>query len=176
MCDALGATPAIHRKSAKEAVPIDPKEQRHLSTQGAKAPGGSPNSAKGGKKPTNKKRRSIPGMILRFIGCVFCVCIMLGSVGAVLLAMYVVQVTADPEGKLDLEKKKDQQTTILYTREGDEYATLSGDANSIWVNLSDIPENLQHAVVAIEDKDFYNSIGVNFKRTCLLYTSDAADD
>ncbi len=165
MCDALGATPAIHRKSAKEAVPIDPKEQRHLSTQGAKAPGGSPNSAKGGKKPTNKKRRSIPGMILRFIGCVFCVCIMLGSVGAVLLAMYVVQVTADPEGKLDLEKKKDQQTTILYTREGDEYATLSGDANSIWVNLSDIPENLQHAVVAIEDKDFYNSIGVNFKRT-----------
>lgn len=165
MCDALGAAPAIHRKSAKEAVPIDPKEQRHLSTQGAKAPGGSPNSAKGGKKPTNKKRRSIPGMILRFIGCVFCVCIMLGSVGAVLLAMYVVQVTADPEGKLDLEKKKDQQTTILYTRDGDEYATLSGDSNSIWVNLSDIPENLQHAVVAIEDKDFYDSIGVNFKRT-----------
>ncbi|WP_294540914.1 transglycosylase domain-containing protein, partial [uncultured Gemmiger sp.] len=104
-------------------------------------------------------------MILRFLGCLICVCIMLGSVGAVVLAMYVVQVTADPEGKLDLEKKKDQQTTILYTREGDEYATLSGDANSIWVSLSDIPENLQHAVVAIEDKNFYDSIGVNFKRT-----------
>lgn len=165
MCDAVGAAPAIHRKSAKEAVPIDPKEQRHLSTQGAKAPGGTPNSAKGGKKPTTKKRRSVIGMILRFIGCVICVCVMLGSVGAVLLAMYVVQVTADPEGKLDLEKKKDQQTTILYTREGEEYSTLSGDANSIWVNLSDIPENLQHAVVAIEDKNFYDSIGVNFKRT-----------
>ena len=104
-------------------------------------------------------------MILRFIGCVFCVCIMLGSVGAVLLSMYVVQVTADPEGKLDLEKKKDQQTTILYDRNGEEYTTLSGDANSIWVSLSEIPENLQHAVVAIEDKDFYDSIGVNFKRT-----------
>lgn len=165
MCDAAGAAPAIYPKSAKEAVPIDPKEQRHLSTQGAKAPGGSPNSAKGGKKNTGKKRRSIPGMILRFIGCVFCVCIMLGSVGAVLLSMYVVQVTADPEGKLDLEKKKDQQTTILYDRNGEEYTTLSGDANSIWVSLSEIPENLQHAVVAIEDKDFYDSIGVNFKRT-----------
>ena len=165
MCDAAGAAPAIHRKSAKEAVPIDPKQQRHLSTQGAKAPGGTPNSAKGGKKDPNKKHRSIPGMILRFLGCLICVCIMLGSVGAVVLAMYVVQVTADPEGKLDLEKKKDQQTTILYTREGDEYATLSGDANSIWVSLSDIPENLQHAVVAIEDKNFYDSIGVNFKRT-----------
>lgn len=160
-----GGASAIYPKSAKEAVPIDPKEQRHLSTQGAKAPGGSPNSAKGGKKKTGKKRRSIPGMILRFIGCVFCVCIMLGSVGAVLLSMYVVQVTADPEGKLDLEKKKDQQTTILYNRYGEEYATLSGDANSIWVSLSEIPENLQHAVVAIEDKDFYKSIGVNFKRT-----------
>ena len=89
MCDAAGAAPAIHRKSAKEAVPIDPKQPRHLSTQGAKAPGGTPNSAKGGKKKNNKKRRSIPGMILRFLGCLICVCIMLGSVGAVLLVMLV---------------------------------------------------------------------------------------
>lgn len=165
-CVTRGASPsAIQPKPAKEAVPIDPKQQRHLSTQGAKVPGDAPNSAKGGKKPAKKKRRSIFGMIMRFIGCLICVCIMLGSVGAVLLAMYVVQVTADPEGKLDLEKKKDEQSTIFFDRNGDEYTTLSGDVSSLWVNLSDIPENLQHAVVAIEDKDFYDSIGVNFKRT-----------
>ena len=28
-----------------------------------------------------------------------------------------------------------------------------------------MPENLQHAVIAIEDKDFYNEPGINIKRT-----------
>ena len=91
---------------------------------------------------------------------------MAGSVAAVLLSMYVVQVTADPEGKLDLESRKSAQSAILYDRYGNEYATLSsGGSSSFWRNLTDIPEDLQHAVIAIEDKDFYNEIGVNFKRT-----------
>ena len=91
---------------------------------------------------------------------------MAGSVAAVLLSMYVVQVTADPEGKLDLESRKSAQSAIFYDRYGNEYATLSsGGSSSFWRNLTDIPENLQHAVIAIEDKNFYDEIGVNFKRT-----------
>ena len=91
---------------------------------------------------------------------------MAGSVAAVLLSMYVVQVTADPEGKLDLESRKSAQSAIFYDRYGNEYATLSsGGSSSFWRNLTDIPEDLQHAVIAIEDKNFYNEIGVNFKRT-----------
>ena len=88
------------------------------------------------------------------------------SVAAVLLSMYVVQVTADPEGLLDIESRRTAQSTILFARNGDEYDTLtSGNSSSIWRALTDIPENLQHAVIAIEDKDFYDEIGVNFKRT-----------
>lgn len=91
---------------------------------------------------------------------------MAGSVAAVLLSMYVVQVTADPEGKLDLESRKSAQSAIFYDRYGNEYTTLSsGGSSSFWRNLTDIPEDLQHAVIAIEDKNFYNEIGVNFKRT-----------
>ena len=91
---------------------------------------------------------------------------MAGSVAAVLLSMYVVQVTADPEGKLDLESRKSAQSAIFYDRYGNEYATLSsGGSSSFWRNLTDIPEDLQHAVIAIEDKNFYDEIGVNFKRT-----------
>lgn len=165
ICVTRRAAPQSRSKSAKEAVLIDPKQPRHLSTQGAKAPGSPQKSdAKNQKRPA-KKRRSIIGMILRFIGCVFCVCIMAASVGAVFLAMYVVQVTADPEGKLDLEKKKEEQTSFIYDRYGELYAPLSGGANSVWVSLSDIPENLQNAVIAIEDQDFRTSIGVNIKRT-----------
>ena len=150
----------------KEAVPIDPKQQRHLSTQSAKAPGtGHNGTGKDARKP-KKKRRSIFGYIVRFIGCLFCVGIMVASVAAVLLSMYVVQVTADPEGKLDLDSLKTAQAAIFYDRYGDEYETLSsGNSTSYWRALSDIPKNLQNAVVAIEDKNFYNEIGVNFKRT-----------
>ena len=88
------------------------------------------------------------------------------SVAAVLLSMYVVQVTADPEGLLDIESRRTAQSTIIFDRNGNEYDTLtSGNSSSIWRALTDIPENLQHAVIAIEDKDFYDEIGVNFKRT-----------
>ena len=88
------------------------------------------------------------------------------SVAAVLLSMYVVQVTADPEGLLDIESRRTAQSTILFDRNGNEYDTLtSGNSSSIWRALTDIPEDLQHAVIAIEDKEFYNEIGVNFKRT-----------
>ena len=117
------------------------------------------------KKKKKKKRRSIPGMILRFIGCVFCVGIMLCSVGGVLLSMYIVQVTADDGEVLDLDNQKNKQTTIIYDKNGNEYATLTQGENRIWRELSAMPENLQHAVIAIEDKDFYHEPGINIKRT-----------
>ena len=112
-----------------------------------------------------KKRRGIAGMILRFIGCVFCVCIMLGSIAAVLLSMYIVQVTADDGEVLDLDNLKNKQTTIIYDKNGDPYATLTQGENRIWRELSAMPEDLQNAVIAIEDKNFYDEPGINLKRT-----------
>ena len=135
--------------------------------QGAKGPQNAANSsASGGKKPKPKKRRrSIPGMILSFIGCLLCVCVMVGCVGAVALSMYVVQVTASDD--LDLDNLEFKQTTIVYDQQGNEVTTFSsGDSNRIWRNLSDMPENLQHAFIAVEDKNFYQeSLGINVKRT-----------
>lgn len=127
-----------------------------------------PAAKKGGKKPNRpkKKRRSIIGYILRFIGCVFCLGIMACSVGGVLLSLYIVQVTADDEGTLDLDALRLAQTTIVYDRNGEDYTTFSsGDNDSIWRSLADMPKNLQNAVIAIEDKDFYNEPGINIKRT-----------
>lgn len=152
-------------KTPKEAVPIDPKEQRHISMQGAKGPGNA--AGQNGKKPKkNKKRKhSVFGYIMRFIGCLLCVVVMACSVGAVLLSLYVVQVTEDPEGKLDLDEQKLKETSIVYNINGDVETTFAGENNRIWRELSAMPENLQNAVIAIEDKDFYNERGINFKRT-----------
>lgn len=153
---------------SKEAVPIEPKKERHISTDGVKSSGatgqfGAVNPQEPKKK--KKKRRSVVGMIFRFIGCLFCVCVMLGSVAGVLLSMYIVQVTADDGEVLDLDNQKNKQTTIIYDKNGNEYATLTQGENRIWRDLSAMPENLQHAVIAIEDKDFYDEPGINIKRT-----------
>ena len=91
------------------------------------------------------------------------------SVAGVMLAMYIVQVTAD-DSELDLDNQKLKQTTIVYaqnkeTGNWDRYATFSGNNNRIWKPLDEMPLNLQNAVIAIEDKGFYSEPGINIKRT-----------
>ena len=153
----------------KEAVPIDPKQERHISMQSAKSPETAATSAqkKNGKKKKNKPRRSIFGTIMRFIGCLLCVCVMAASAGAVLLSLYVVQVTEDPDGKLDLDEQKLKQTSIVYDRDGNEVNTFAGENNRIWREISAMPENLQNAVIAVEDKDFRSEPGINVKSALL---------
>ena len=156
------------RYRPKEAVPIEPKQQRHISTDGVKTTTGATGqpgapAPKNKKKP--KKRRSIIGMIFSFIGCMLCLCIMAASVGGVLLSMYIVQVTADDAETLDLDNQKNKQTTIIYDRYGDEYAQLTRGEDRIWRELSAMPDNLKNAVVAIEDKNFWTEPGINLKGT-----------
>ena len=156
------------RYRPKEAVPIEPNQQRHISTDGVKTTAGATGQPgapvpKNKKKP--KKRRSIIGMIFSFIGCMLCLCIMAASVGGVLLSMYIVQVTADDGETLDLDNQKNRQTSIIYDINGNEYASLSRNENRIWRELSAMPENLQNAVIAIEDKNFRTEPGINLKGT-----------
>ena len=156
------------RYRPKEAVPIEPNQQRHISTDGVKTTAGATGqpgapAPKNKKKP--KKRRSIIGMIFSFIGCMLCLCVMAASVGGVLLSMYIVQVTADDAETLDLDNQKNRQTSIVYDINGNEYASLSRNENRIWRELSAMPENLQNAVIAIEDKNFRTEPGINLKGT-----------
>ena len=104
-------------------------------------------------------------MIFSFIGCMLCLCIMAASVGGVLLSMYIVQVTADDAETLDLDNQKNRQTSLIYDINGNEYASLSRNENRIWRELSAMPENLQNAVIAIEDKNFRTEPGINLKGT-----------
>ena len=156
------------RYRPKEAVPIEPNQQRHISTDGVKTTAGATGQP-GAPAPKNKKkpktRRSIIGMIFSFIGCMLCLCIMAASVGGVLLSMYIVQVTADDGETLDLDNQKNRQTSIIYDINGNEYASLSRNENRIWRELSAMPENLQNAVIAIEDKNFRTEPGINLKGT-----------
>lgn len=51
------------------------------------------------------------------------------------------------------------------------YQTLFSDENRIWVDIGDIPEYLQEATIAIEDKRFKTHHGVDWKGTLRAITS-----
>ena len=51
------------------------------------------------------------------------------------------------------------QTSYLYDYEGNEVAGLHGEQNRITVQLTDIPEQVQQAFIAIEDERFYKHFG-----------------
>ena len=72
----------------------------------------------------------------------------------ILQAPDINSVDATPEGYL---------TTIL-DQDGNRVDTLSGaESNRIYVGIEEIPENLQHAFVAIEDARFYEHNGIDVK-------------
>ena len=56
------------------------------------------------------------------------------------------------------------EATIVYDREGNEIDQyVSSNSNRIPVDMDEIPEDLAHAFVAIEDERFYQHNGIDFK-------------
>lgn len=57
-------------------------------------------------------------------------------------------------------------TTVIYDKDGAEAGTLSGQKGT-YVELDAISDNLENAVIATEDRTFYENSGINYKRTIL---------
>lgn len=98
------------------------------------------------------------------------VLVVLGLVAGGLLISYLKRATVNDFLWLSLEQLPYRDATILYaqhreTGEWEEYDTLRATQQRIWVPLSEIPLDLQHAFVAVEDRDFYKHSGVSWKRT-----------
>lgn len=55
------------------------------------------------------------------------------------------------------------QSTKIYDRHGELLYTIFADKNQTFVPLSKIPKDLQHATIAIEDKDFYNHGAIDIR-------------
>ena len=61
--------------------------------------------------------------------------------------------------------------TIIYDRDGNVIAELSGDENREIISIGDMSEYLPKAFVAIEDERFYSHNGVDLKRTMAATTT-----
>ena len=129
-----------------------------------------PKKEKKKRKPRQKKDHKH----LRRFGIILCSLFLIGLISVSSVGLYVLKYMADfVNGEvaidLDIYKANQSQTTILYTVDDDgneiELIRLHGEENRIWVDLDEIPQDLQDAFIALEDAKFPTHSGVDWKRT-----------
>lgn len=140
-------------------------------------------SAQRGPRKKKKKMTAgrVFGAIFRFIASCLCICIILGSVAAVAVSMFVVKETKNDGDLLDLTQLELAYTTIIYNQqindqgqpEWVEYQRLQSPIeNRIWKPLNEISPYLQNAFIAVEDEHFRTHPGFSFKRTVLAFANE----
>lgn len=129
----------------------------------------------GENRPVRRKRRRRRGSrnrVLRALGTLCLVGLTTGIILALFAAVYIRTVIV-PEAQrwaksFSGENSMSLSSTMYYTDENGEhqpYLTIDSEENRIWVTYEDMPEHLVKALVAIEDKRFYQHKGVDWVRT-----------
>lgn len=85
------------------------------------------------------------------------------------LGIYVIKLAQTPTG-IDLAARSHNLSSFIYiedpdTKEFVQHQALYGTENRIWVDYQDMPQYMGEAVIAIEDKRFYEHNGVDWVRT-----------
>ena len=111
---------------------------------------------------------SVLSSVFKVFGTILLILAITGMLFACVFAYYV-KTCLTPNLDLSLEDYKLNQSSTIYYQdaagEWRELSTLSGKQKRIWVDYSDIPWYMEKAVVAIEDKRFYDHKGVDWYRT-----------
>ena len=85
------------------------------------------------------------------------------------LIVYTIKLSSD-EIDYDITAAKLHLTSMIYVNDENgnpqEYSSFHSTENRLWVDFSDIPDNMKNAVIAIEDKRFWEHNGVDWVRTC----------
>ncbi len=111
-------------------------------------------------RPHKRRRRRKNGLLRKILiggAVVFglaCFGIVLGAVFGILTGTDTLQVADVVPGAY---------TSIIYDQNGEEYDKLYWEENREYVPLSEMPDYLQKAAIAIEDERFYNHNGIDLK-------------
>lgn len=89
------------------------------------------------------------------------VLLILLTVGFVYYSVYLFQIAHDLPSPTKLSDNSGPLTTTFYDRNGKVLYRLYEDKNRSLVKLTDLPPDLLHATIAIEDKNFYSHPGVD---------------
>lgn len=138
-------------------------------------PGGERSNEENKKKKKKKKKKRKPlspkakRVLTVIISIILVFALTFTSVCGYVFVNMIKTVNGDIIIDLNQEKAEQSQTTIIYSMDSNnnpvEMARLHGVENRIWVSLDKIPENLQNAYIALEDKRFKTHSGVDWIRT-----------
>ena len=110
--------------------------------------------------------------ILKVIGTILLILLTTGLLFACIFAYYVkTNLSQDLDVSLE-EMSLNLASTIYYTDANGATQTLAalhGTENRVWVDYANIPKDLEHAAVAIEDQRFYKHHGVDWYRTVAAF-------
>ena len=116
------------------------------------------------KTDRNKKKKKKKGK--KKVWKIVLLTILWGIIIMIGLGVGVVYSIFKGAGELPLEKFEiNNFTTIIYDKDGNEYARLDTKENRIYVSLDEMSEHLPEAFIAIEDERFKEHFGVDIKRT-----------
>ncbi len=108
------------------------------------------------------------GSVFKVLGSILLILLIAGMLFACIFAYYV-KTCLTPNINLSLEDYKLSESSRIYyedsSGEWQELVTLAGTQNRIWVDYDQIPWYMEKALVAIEDKRFYEHKGVDWYRT-----------
>lgn len=128
-----------------------------------------------GNNEQKKKKKKISSPYAQFaLAVVKTVIIILISLGCVVGGIlggavfgYIKNADIITPSQLDITK----QTSFIYDKDGVEMAQIKGGENRVLVEHSEIPENMRHAFIAIEDKRFKSHNGVDINRFVMAAVS-----
>ena len=105
----------------------------------------------------------------KVIKTILAILVCAGIFVSISLGIYVFKLATEPTG-IDLNARSMNLSSFIYiedpeTKEFVEYQKLYGTENRIWVDLQNMPKHMGEAVIAIEDKRFYEHNGVDLVRT-----------
>ena len=106
--------------------------------------------------------------VLKLIGSIVLTLLLTGLLFACIFAYYV-KTSLTPNVTLSLEDYQLAESGTIYCQDAagnwQELVTLQADQDRVWVDYDQFPWYVEKAVVAIEDKRFYEHKGVDWYRT-----------
>ena len=108
------------------------------------------------------------GSVFKVLGTILLIFLITGLLFACIFAYYV-KTCLTPNTDISLEDYKLSESSTIYYQDSSgqwqELVTLAGKQKRIWVDYEQIPWYMEKALVAIEDKRFYEHKGVDWYRT-----------
>lgn len=150
------------KQAVKDAV--TPVEQPQVETPDVPVvdSNDNPSKKKTSKKTKKaKKKKSVGRIFLR----IFLILIILGIAAGVAVGAYVYKIieSADPINPDDIYNLL-TESTVIYDDDGKKIDTVYQDSDRTIVKYEQIPSNLVNAIIALEDKTFFEHHGFNYIR------------